>query len=60
MGHWLAVPTYIQYFFEFFAFGNAMITGSGLGDPCHRNFPDVFAYMSLQEREDITTSAQVN
>ena len=39
--------------------GRAAVLGRGLLDPCEREATDVLAGMGLQEREDITTSAQV-
>lgn len=43
---------------EVMASGLALVDGSGLRDPCEREDVDVFLHLSVQEREDVTHSAQ--
>ena len=42
--------------FFFFAFAKG---GPGLHDPCERDPTDALSYMTIQQKEDITHSAQV-
>ncbi|KAM5230340.1 zinc finger RNA-binding protein 2 isoform 2-T2 [Hipposideros larvatus] len=44
---------------ECVASGTLLADGPGLQDPCERDQRDVIGSMTLQEREDMTTSAQV-
>jgi len=43
---------------EVMASGLALVDGPGLRDPCEREDVDVFMHLSVQEREDVTHSAQ--
>lgn len=57
---WQAVVPVIRYFFEVLASGILFPKiGVGIGDPCQRNFPSCFAYLSIQERENYTRAVQV-
>lgn len=49
----------MRHFFEFFSHGICMARGTGLGDPCEENFPNIFTYLSMQDMEDVMSSAQV-
>ena len=44
--------------FEFFASGFLLLHSPGLNDPCEKEPVDVLGYLSAQEREDLTASAQ--
>jgi len=44
--------------FELLASGFLLVNSPGLNDPCEKDPIDVLAYLSTQEREDLTASAQ--
>lgn len=44
--------------FELFASGFLLLNSPGLNDPCEKEPVDVLGYLSAQEREDLTASAQ--
>ena len=44
--------------FELFASGFLLLDSPGLNDPCEKDPVDVLGYLTLQEREDLTASAQ--
>ena len=48
----------LVFFFVFFFFAFAK-WGPGLHDPCERDPTDALSYMTIQQKEDITHSAQV-
>jgi hypothetical protein len=43
---------------EVVAAGLVLIDGPGLRDPCEREDVDAFSHLSVQDREDVTNSAQ--
>lgn len=50
----------LQRVFESIASGILLPGGPGLLDPCEREPTDAAGGLTIQEREDITASAQVN
>ena len=49
----------LRHTFEALASGLLLPGGSGLIDPCEKEPTDALANLTRQEREDITSSAQV-
>lgn len=50
----------LRHTFEAIASGLLLPGGAGLLDPCEKEPTDALASLTRQEREDITSSAQVN
>ena len=51
-------PEVLRRVFELFASGFLLLNSPGLNDPCEKESVDVLAYLTNQEREDLTASAQ--
>ena len=51
-------PEVLRRVFELFASGFLLLNSPGLNDPCEKEPVDVLGYLSDQEREDLTASAQ--
>lgn len=51
-------PEVLRRVFELFASGFLLLNTPGLNDPCEKEPVDVLGYLSDQEREDLTASAQ--
>ena len=51
-------PEVLRRVFELFASGFLLLNSPGLNDPCEKEPVDVLGYLTSQEREDLTASAQ--
>ena len=51
-------PEVLRRVFELFASGFLLLNSPGLNEPCEKEPVDVLGYLSSQEREDLTASAQ--
>lgn len=49
----------MRIFCDFEKRANLFLDGPGLMDPCEKNIVDALSYLTPQQREDITASAQV-
>lgn len=55
----LSLGTSLQRVFETISHGIFLADGCGVGDPCEREVVDTAAHMTQQQREDLTSAAQL-